>query len=159
MSAPHPLRFTRLSRISVEELLSHMSDPRVAEHMPLMPESWALESIQDFVAAKEACWHRDSLGHWAFLWDGVYIGWGGFQLEAGEWDYGLVLRPEHFGKGMAITRQALAFAKSDERIDFVTFLLPPTRLRLGALKRLGARQVGSVTYDGQEFRKFRLETV
>ncbi|WP_432676105.1 hypothetical protein [Nioella aestuarii] len=41
----------------------------------------------------------------------------------------------------------------------MTFLLPPSRQHLGALRRLGAREVGFVDHAGQTFRKFRLETV
>ena len=48
---------------------------------------------------------------------------------------------------------------SDDRIPFVTFLLPPSRKNLGALDRLGAKPVGQIEYDGETFLKFRLETV
>ena len=59
---------------------------------------------------------------------------------------------------MAITRQALEFARSDTRIPYVTFLLPPSRRNLRPLERLGARYVGRVDHDGCEFLKYRLET-
>lgn len=74
-------------------------------------------------------------------------------------DFGLVLKPEHFGLGGRISRQAIAFAVADERIPFVTFLLPPSRKNLGALARLGATFVEEVVYQGARFRKYRLETV
>ena len=67
-----------------------------------------------------------------------------------------VLTPEAFGLGPAIIRKAIDFAKRDERISYITFLLPPSRKNLGALERLGAIPVGAVEYDGAEFRKFRL---
>ncbi len=135
-----------------------MSDPRVAEHMPLLTFSWDERKAKEFVAAKEACWRRDGLGHWAFLCNDVYVGWGGFQKEGDEWDFGLVLKPESFGLGLRITRHAINFAKADPRIPIVTFLLPPSRLRLRALVRLGAFYVGEVDYEGARFRKYRLET-
>ncbi|GAB4511370.1 MAG: hypothetical protein Tsb0019_06780 [Roseibium sp.] len=135
-----------------------MSDPRMAEHMPLLTEPWDLAVAERFVAAKEACWQRDGLGHWAILADGRYVGWGGFQKEGEEWDFGLVLRPDAFGLGVAITRQALEFARSDPRLDFITFLLPPSRRNLGALARMGAEFVGEVEHAGAIFRKYRLET-
>ena len=47
---------------------------------------------------------------------------------------------------------------ADQRIPFVTFLLPPSRKNLGAIKRLGAQPVGDVEYDGAKFLKYRLET-
>ena len=153
------ITFARLSEVAPAEILSHMSDPRVAEHMPLLTTGWTDTTVANFVATKEAFCARDGLGHWAILRDGAYIGWGGFQKEQGEWDFGLVLTPDAFGLGVRIARKALAFAVADERIAFVTFLLPPSRKNLGALTRLGARQIGEVDYDGAVFLKFRLETI
>jgi len=135
-----------------------MSDPRVAEHMPLLTFKWDHEAVAKFVAAKEECWRRDGLGHWAILCNDRYVGWGGFQKEDDEWDYGLVLKPKHFGLGPQISRKALAFARADERIPFVTFLLPPSRKSLGALTRLGAQCVGEIDYNGATFLKLRLDT-
>lgn len=152
------LRFARLTEVAPQQIACHMSDPRMAEHMPLLTEAWDEAAAKDFMAAKEACWQRDGLGHWAFLRGSSYLGWGWFQKEGSEWDFGLVLRPECFGLGPAIARRALAFARRDERIPFVTFLLPPTRRHLRPLARLGAVQTGEVQYEGRRFLKFRLET-
>lgn len=58
---------------------------------------------------------------------------------------------------MRIARQALAFAKADARIPCMTSLLPPSRKTMGALRRLGAQQVGQVAYDGATFLKVRLD--
>jgi len=69
------------------------------------------------------------------------------------------LRPDAFGLGRRISQKAIEFAVADARIPYVTFLLPPSRKNLGALKRLGARPVGEIDYDGATFLKFRLETV
>ena len=134
-----------------------MRHPRLAEHMPLLEGRWDPEQCQALIAAKEACWQRDGLGHWAFLADGAYAGWGGFQKEGNDWDYGLVLHPDRFGLGPAITRKALAFARQTARLQTITFLLPPSRRHLKALTRLGAREVAAIEYGGHEFRKFRLE--
>lgn len=155
---PGEIVFRRLTDITPETLLVHMSDPRVGEHLPLQTFAWDLETAVSFVAAKEACWQRDGLGHWAIFHCGSYVGWGGFQKEGTEWDFGLVLAPTAFGLGVRIARQALAFARADERIPFVSFLLPPTRKHLGALTRLGAEPVGTVEHAGTMFLKFRLET-
>ncbi len=158
MGAGREIAFARLPEISPDDLIAHMSDPRVAAHLPLLRGRFDRAAAFEFVAEKEARWRRDGLGHWAFLRDGRYVGWGGFQNEGGEWDYGLVLRPGCFGLGARITRTALAFAAADPRIPFVTFLLPPSRRKLGALARLGARPVGEVDHAGARFLKFRLET-
>lgn len=152
------ITFARLPRIAPETLCDHMNDPRVAAHLPLLTGRWDLADARTFVAAKEACWQRDGLGHWAFLRGPTYLGWGGFQKEGADWDFGLVLHPDHFGLGPRILRQALAFARADPRIPQVMFLLPPSRRHLGALDRLGARLEGTVTQDGATFLKFTLPT-
>ncbi|WP_321364717.1 GNAT family N-acetyltransferase [uncultured Celeribacter sp.] len=110
------LHFARLPEVSAADILNHMRDPRVAEHMPLLTMPWTGETVGAFVAAKEACWTRDGLGHWAFLADGAYVGWGGFQKEGEEWDFGLVLRPDSFGLGVKIAKKVLEFVHNDARI-------------------------------------------
>lgn len=152
------ITFGRLSKIEPYEIIAHMSDPRVAEHMPLLTFEWDQTAVAKFVATKEECWRRDGLGHWAIMLNGNYVGWGGFQKERDEWDFGLVLKPEAFGLGTRISRKAIEFAIADERISFVTFLLPPSRKNLGALKRLGATFLDEIEYDGLTFLKYRLET-
>ncbi|MCB2137123.1 MAG: GNAT family N-acetyltransferase [Rhodobacteraceae bacterium] len=152
------IEFVRLTEIPLTDLIAHMSEPHLRTHMPLLTSDWGPEEAASFVAAKEACWPRDGLGHWAILSRGRYVGWGGFQKEGAEWDFGLVLRRQDFGLGGAITRKALAFACADPRIPFVTFLLPPSRRKLGALRRMGAKAEGSVNYDGATFLKYRLDT-
>jgi len=154
----HEITFSRLPKIDPTEIIAHMSDPRVAAHMPLLTFEWDDAAVAKFVATKEEYWCRDGLGHWAMLLDNEYVGWGGFQKEGDEWDYGLVLKPHFFGLGTRISRKAIEFAVTDKRIPFVTFLLPPSRKNLGALKRLGATFVGEVEYDGSTFLKYRMET-
>ncbi len=158
------ITFARLSEIAPAEIAAHMSDPRLADHMPLLTSDWGAddwdtETVARFVALKEQRWARDGLGHWAILSGGRYVGWGGFQKEGEAWDFGLVLRPQAFGLGIRITRKAIDFAIADPRIPYVTFLLPPSRTALGALKRLGARPLGETLYDRTPFLTFRLDTV
>ncbi|SDU05565.1 GNAT family N-acetyltransferase [Stappia sp. ES.058] len=152
------IAFARLTEIPADEITAHMNHPRVIEHMPLVTNDWDRQRCAAFIAAKEAGWKRDGLGHWAILCDGAYAGWGGFQKEGDEWDFGLVLTPERFGLGVAISRNALAFARADRRIPYVTFLLPPSRRHLRGLARLGAVYLGEVDYEGRRFLKFRMET-
>ncbi len=152
------ITFSRLYKIQPNEIIAHMSDPRVAEHMPLLTFEWDEDAVAKFVETKEESWRRDGLGHWAILANNKYVGWGGFQKEGDEWDYGLVLKPDSFGLGIRISKKAIAFAFADPRIPFVTFLLPPTRKHLGALNRLGATFVGESDHQGSRFLKYRLET-
>ncbi|PWE29893.1 GNAT family N-acetyltransferase [Maritimibacter sp. 55A14] len=158
---PHPdreLAFSRLPQVPLAAIVDHMSDPRVVRHMPLLTGPWDTDAAQRFVAAKQACWRRDGLGHWAILAGGRYVGWGGFQKEGEDWDFGLVLRPQDFGLGARITRAALDFARADPRLPYVTFLLPTSRSHLGALHRIGARPLGTVLHEGARFLRFRLDT-
>ena len=157
ISAP-TITFARLSEVSRDDVLDQMSDPRLATHMPLLTFKWDHDTVTQFVAAKEETWRRDGLGHWAILCNGHYVGWGGFQKEADEWDFGLVLKTDAFGLGPTIVKKAMEFARGDARIPYVTFLLPLSRKNLGALERLGARWVGEVEYNGATFRKFKLDT-
>ncbi|MGD9657824.1 MAG: GNAT family N-acetyltransferase [Methylocystis sp.] len=152
------ISFARLPEVSLDEIIEHMSDPRIARHMPLLLFAWDEPRVAAWVSAKEARWQRDGLGHWAILSDGAYVGWGGFQKEGDEWDFGLVLKPDCFGLGLRITRMAISFARADERIPFVTFLLPPSRRHLRGLERLGARLVAEVKHEGAYFLKYRLDT-
>ncbi|WP_425081594.1 GNAT family N-acetyltransferase [Ruegeria arenilitoris] len=152
------ISFARLSEIDPNDIAVHMSAPRVAEHMPLLTFNWNVEVAREFIAKKEDYWTRDGLGHWAFLSGGRYVGWGGFQKEGDEWDFGLVLRPDAFGLGKRISKMAIDFAIADKRIPFVTFLLPPSRNNLGALRKLGAKRIGEIEYEDAQFLKFRLDT-
>ena len=149
--------YERLSEIALDDLVSHMSDPRMAEHMPLLTEPFGEAEARAFVTAKEVTWARDGLGHWAILHKGRYVGWGGFQKEGEEWDFGLVLKPDAFGHGVKITCRLIELARTDPRIPYVTFLLPPSRQNLDALARVGARFLGEVEHEGAVFRKYRLD--
>ncbi|WP_412552120.1 GNAT family N-acetyltransferase [Shimia sp. MIT1388] len=135
-------------------LVAQMADARVAEHLPLLDGAF---DVDGFLQIKAQRWEEDGLGHWA-IWQGdVFLGWGGFEKERDVWDFGLVLTPEAFGQGLAITRQALEFAREDARIEAVQFLLAPTRRSVKALARMGAEEVGEVRYGGQTFRRFLLD--
>ena len=152
------LRFLRISSIDPEVIHAHLSDPRVVRHLPLMPRVWDMQAARALVAAKEAAWTRDGLGHWAFMRGETYLGWGGFEREGADWDFGLVLTAEAFGLGLPIARQALDFARGDARMPSVTFLLPVSRRHVGALARLGATEEGRVQVQGAVFRRFRIAT-
>lgn len=126
--------------------------------MPLLTFKWDHDAVAKFIAAKEECWSRDGLGHWAKLCNVRYVGWGSFQKEGNEWDFGLVLKPDSFGLGLLVSQKAIEFAVADERIPFVTFLLPPSRKNLGVLKKLGAKFIAEIEYNGTNFRKYQLDT-
>lgn len=147
------LRFVRLSKIDPQVLLDHMSDRRIARHLPLLGTGWDIERITAFVQVKEQCWERDGLGHWAILADQVYAGWGGFQKEGDDWDFGLVLRSEFFSLGQRIFDEAVTWLSAHRDIGDVTFLLPQSRSRR-VPERLGASLCGETTYAGIAFTKW-----
>lgn len=150
--------FTRIGCIAPALIAAHMSDVRTRKHMPLLQSPWDEDAVSKFMVAKESYWRRDGLGHWAILYDGAYVGWGGFQKEGEDWDFGLVLKPEHFGLGRRVLQKAMAFAKADERISRITFLLPLSRRKPDALERLGAQFESEIDYRGVRFLKYRLKT-
>lgn len=150
-----PFRFVRLTEVAPEAILAHLRDPRVARHLPLLPPAIDLAFVEQLVQAKEQCWKRDGLGHWAILHGGDYAGWGGFQREGEDWDFGLVLCPSYFRHGQAIAVQACEWASHYRGIEEVTFLLPLSRSER-ALTRLGATPLETVDYAGTAYRKWSL---
>ena len=93
------ITFERLSAAHKPALMAQMRDPRVTRHLPLLTEPWSDALCDQFLAAKDACWRDDGLGHWAIYHGAEYVGWGGFQREGADWDFGLVLTPQGFGLG------------------------------------------------------------
>lgn len=45
--------FNRLTRVSPSEIAAHMSDSRVAAHMPLLTGAWDTKMANEFVQKKE----------------------------------------------------------------------------------------------------------
>ncbi|MEO0409530.1 MAG: GNAT family N-acetyltransferase, partial [Cyanobacteria bacterium P01_A01_bin.135] len=95
-------------------------------------------------------------GPWAFVLDGEFIGWGGLQPEGKDVDVGLVLSQKYWGAGSALYRRILAYAFEELCINSVTALLPPSRTKVSALRRLGFREDGEITIQGQRFIRYRL---
>ncbi|MFP1632311.1 GNAT family N-acetyltransferase [Zhengella sp. ZM62] len=151
------IRFIPLPDADPADILAHMSDPRIRTHLPLLTGAWDEAANTRFIDGKASRWREDGLGHWAIHIDGAYAGWGGFEKDGAAWDYGLVLKPEFYGHGHRITRQALAFARTRADMATVTFLLAPSRRNLRALGRLGARPDGEAIHSGQRFLRFRLD--
>ena len=61
------IAFVPLGDIAPDVVISHMSDPRMGVHMPLLTGAWGDDDYVRFRAAKDACWQRDGLGHWALV--------------------------------------------------------------------------------------------
>ncbi|WP_199800339.1 hypothetical protein [Erythrobacter mangrovi] len=147
------ISFHRLEEIPRAVLLDHMRDPRIAKHLPLLTGEWDLATVDGFVAAKAKCWDDDGLGHWAIHYDGEYAGWGGFQKEGRDWDFGLVLHPDHFSKGREIAAASFDWLARETTVNEVTFLLPLSRSPR-ALMRMGAQPTGIVEHAGVQFTRW-----
>lgn len=153
---PMELTFTRLTEVAAADIVALHADPRVRRHLPLATGRFGLADCRRWLADKEALWHRHGYGPWAILADGRFVGWGGLQPEDGDADLALVLAPRGWGLGRAICRAVLRVAFDELGLDSVTARLPTSRVRLGALDRMGFRPDGEVEVAGIVFRRFRL---
>jgi RimJ/RimL family protein N-acetyltransferase len=149
------ITFHPLSEIPAPQLLGLLSDPDVRRHMPLAGDDWDEPRALDWAKAKDAQWQENGYGPWAIRIDDAFAGWGGFQKEEDEADLGLVLLPSHWGHGATIFRELLRRG-TEMQINNITILLPPSRVRLKGLVRLGFEPAGELEYAGQRFLKFRL---
>ena len=101
-------------------------------------------------------WEESGFGPWAFVLDDEFIGWGGLQPEGDDVDLGLVLSRKHWGAGPVLYRRILTYAFEELDVDSVIALLPPSRTRVAALRRLGFREDGEILIEDQRFVRYRL---
>ena len=146
----------RLPEVDPASLIALMNDPRVRRHMPLARGPFGPAECARFVAAKERLWAEHGYGPGAILVDGALAGWGGLQPEGDDVDLGLVLHPDHWGAGRAIYERMIAHAFGELRADSVIILLPPSRVRVSGVLRLGFRPDGEVLVGGERFVRYRL---
>jgi RimJ/RimL family protein N-acetyltransferase len=149
------LEFVRLTEVPLPAVASLLNDRRLWRHMPLAGH-FTEHAAMDWVSAKDSQWDEHDYGPWAILADGEFAGWGGFQHEADGADYALVLAPEHWGRGEAITQAALARGFGELGLEAVTIALPFTRSVGNTLARLGFLPDGEVDHAGIPFRRYRL---
>ncbi len=108
-------------------------------------------------ARSSACWRGWRTGcRSRELVAGEFAGWCGFQADPGGADFGLVLRPSHWGHGRAITKRALQIGFADFALDAVLVALPYSRTPDRAMAGLGFAPDGEVSYAGARFRQYRL---
>ena len=150
------LTLHRFAEIEPATWLTLLNDPNVHRHMPLAgTELWTAAMAADWAKGKDAQWAANGYGPWALKLGGAFSGWGGFQKEGDEADFGLVLLPAYWGRGSRIFRELLARGRGLP-LDPITIMLPPSRVRMKGLRRLGFVPAGEVSYDGHGFLKFRL---
>jgi RimJ/RimL family protein N-acetyltransferase len=148
--------FRRLGEICPDSIIELMNDPAVRRHLPLARGYFGVSDCESFVDAKERMWEESGFGPWAFVLDEEFIGWGGLQPEGDDVDLGLVLSRKHWGAGPALYRRILAYAFEELDVDSVIALLPPSRTRVAALRRLGFREDGEILIGDQPFVRYRL---
>ncbi|MGD1938111.1 MAG: GNAT family N-acetyltransferase [Cyanophyceae cyanobacterium] len=148
--------FTRLTKVPPAAIIDLMNDSAVRRHLPLAQDEFGTVECDRFVAIKERMWEEKGFGPWAFMLDGEFIGWGGLQPEDNDVDVGLVLRRKYWGAGPILYRRILTYAFEDLCVGSVTALLPPSRTRVSALRRLGFHEDGEVVIQDQRFLRYRL---
>ncbi len=148
--------FKRLTEICPDSIIELMNDPVVRRHLPLARGHFGVSECESFVAVKERMWEDSGFGPWAFVLDDEFIGWGGLQPESDDVDLGLVLNRKHWGAGPVLYRRILTYAFEALDVDSVIALLPPSRPRVAALRRLGFHEDGEILIEDQHFVRYRL---
>ena len=155
MTGQLQIEFARLTEVPLAAVAELLNEPRNARHMPLAG-TFTEEATAEWVSAKDSQWDSNGYGPWAVLVDGEFAGWGGFQREENGADFALVLAPKHWGHGTAITKAALDQGFAELGLDEVIIALPYTRNPDRVVARFGFAPDGEVTYDGVQFRQYRL---
>ena len=148
--------FRRLGEIRQDSIIELMNDPAVRRHLPLARGYFGVSECKSFVAVKERMWEDSGFGPWAFVLNDEFIGWGGLQPEGDDVDLGLVLSRKHWGGGPVLYRRLLSYAFEELDVDSVIALLPRSRTRVAALRRLGFREDGEIVIEDQRFVRYRL---
>lgn len=150
--------FRRLTEVETADIVELMNQPVLRHFMPLLGESFSDSDCAAFVAAKESLWHEHGYGPWGFYVDGQFAGWGGLQFENGEPDLALVLHPRFWGMGRQFFDEIIGRAFGEMGFETVTALLPPSRMRVRGLLRLGFYVDGELAIEGERFVRFRLDS-
>jgi [ribosomal protein S5]-alanine N-acetyltransferase len=150
------LEFKHLKDINYSEIIALNTNKLVMRQMPLSDNHFDEEECRNWVEGKEKQWEQYGYGPWAFLIDGKFAGWGGFQCEDGEPDLGLVLHPNYWGTGKLIYDEMIKRGFEEMGFESVTVLLPPSRTRIKGILKLGFQPDGEVEIDGERFIRYRL---
>lgn len=152
---PSRIAFVPLASIAPTDLVRMLTDADVRRHMPLAGDDWDEARAVDWARAKDGQWIENGYGPWAITVGNEFAGWGGFQKEGDEADLGLVLLPAYWGQGAAIFRELVQRGQTMD-LGTISVLLPPSRVRLKGLARLGFSPAGEIEYAGHRFLKFKL---
>jgi len=150
------IEFKRLSEVNKFDIIELSNNPLVRRQMPLSSDNFSEADCAEFIEAKERLWATHGYGPWAFVIDGKFAGWGGLQPENGDADLALVLHPNSWGMGKVIYKKIIALAFGEMGFESVTILLPPTRIRVKGILRLGFQLDGEVELYCERWIRYRL---
>jgi len=154
---PVNIQFSRLSQISLNDIIELNTNGRVLKQIPLADGiNFDEKQCIAWANAKEKQWQEYGYGPWAFVVDGKFAGWGGLQYEAGDADLALVLHPDYWGLGKRIFAKITQQAFNQMGLQSITILLPPTRVKLQGIYQLGFALDGEVVINNQPFIRYRL---
>ncbi len=151
------IKFIRLSEVKKSKIIELMNNPLVRRQMPLFTVEFDERVCNEFIAAKEKLWNEHGYGPWAFIVDGQFAGWGGLQPENGDADLAMVLSPNYWGIGKVLYNEIISRAFNEMRLKSVTALVPPGRIRIKGLLRLGFKEYGELEIGNQRFIRYRIE--
>nr|ELR5111250.1 GNAT family N-acetyltransferase [Providencia stuartii] len=149
------LEFKRLIDIAPSDIAELNNHPEVLRHMPLGSPNFDIEKSQAWAKDKDSQWDIHGYGPWAFVIDGIFIGWGGLQKEGDDADLALVLHPKYWGMGKTIYKEIIRRTFDEMNLESITILLPLSRAAK-AVSRYGFQPDGTLVYDGICFQRFRL---
>lgn len=152
---PAVIALVRLTDVPLSDVLALLNEPRNARHMPLA-RAFTRDEAAAWVRAKDELWDAHGVGPWAVLIDGAFAGWCGFEPERDVADFALVLLPEQWGRGVAVTVAALSRGFGELGLDAIAVALPLSRNSTRALARYGFAPDGEAVHGDATFRRYRL---
>ena len=150
-----PITLAPLNIIAASEIMALHNHPKVRRHLPLAQGEFELTTYHNWLTSKEDLWNNYGYGPWAILIEEQFAGWGGFQSENDDADFGLVLKPEYWGFGKRIYQMMEFIAIHDFKLESITALLPLSRGQTRTMERLGFSADGHLCLTGITFRRWR----
>lgn len=151
------ITFKPLSDFPLSDYISLHGDTRVVQHLPLAVGDFNEEVCRSWIKVKQDYWETHGFGPQAVIVNDRFAGWAGLQPELGQAALAIVLKAEYWGAGWYLAKELLQQAFNDHNLPAVSALLPPSRVRLRALARLGFRFIGEVDYDNCTFLHYQLQ--
>jgi ribosomal-protein-alanine N-acetyltransferase len=150
------IEFKPLEKIDKDAIINLMNHPKIRHHMPLLTGHFDNSKYDAFIHSKQKIWNEHGYGPWAFILDGNFIGWGGLQPIDQDIEIALVLHPDYWGYGKKIYQKIINQAFNKLKLESVIILLPPSRTRIKAIRRLGFDLDGEYKFSGEKYIRYRL---